>query len=54
MDVLVVMYVDITPQCGRSVVQVLGGRVDKGVVIYGAMTPMCGRSVVRSGLSAWI
>ena len=36
-----------TPQCGRSVVQVLIVRVDIGVVIYEAMTSQCGRSVVQ-------
>ena len=32
-----------TPQCGRSVVQVLVARVDIGVVTHEAMTPQCGR-----------
>ena len=36
-----------TPQCRRSVVEVLGVRVDIGVVIYEAMTPQSGRSVVQ-------
>ena len=36
-----------TPQCGRSVVQVLVVRVDIGVVTNEAMTPQCGRSVVH-------
>ena len=36
-----------TPQCGRSVVQVLFVIVYIGVVIYEAMTPQCGRSVVQ-------
>ena len=36
-----------TPQCGRTVVQVLFVRVDIGVVTYEAMTPQCGRSVVQ-------
>ena len=36
-----------TPQCGKSVVQVLAVRVDKGIVNYEAMTPQCLRSVVR-------
>ena len=35
-----------TPQCGRSEVQILVVRVDIGVVIYEAMTPQCGRSMV--------
>ena len=39
-------YEAMTPQCGRSVVQVLVVRVDIGVVTYEAMTPQCGRSVV--------
>ena len=43
---IVVTYEAMTPQCGRSVVQVLVVRVDIGVVIYEAMTPQCGRSVV--------
>ena len=36
-----VIYETMTPQCGRSVVQVLVVRVDihVGVVIYEAMTP---------------
>ena len=43
----VVTYEAMTPQCERSVVQVLVVRVDIGVVIYEAMTPQCGRSVVQ-------
>ena len=35
----VVIYEAMTPQCGRSVVQVLVVRVDIAVVIYEAMTP---------------
>ena len=42
-----VTYEAMTPQCGRSVVQVPVIRVDIGVVIYEAMTPQCGRSVVQ-------
>ena len=42
-----VIYEAMTPQCGRSVVQVLVVRVDIGVVIYKPMTPQCGRSVVQ-------
>ena len=42
-----VTYEATTPQCGRSVVQVLVVRVDIEVVIYEAMTPQCGRSVVH-------
>ena len=38
----VVTYEAMTPQCGRSVVQVLVVRVDIGVVIYEAMTPSVG------------
>ena len=36
-----------TPQCVRSVVQVMVVRVDIGVVTYEAMTPQCVRSVVQ-------
>ena len=36
-----------TPQYGKSEVQVLVVRVDIGVVTYEAMTPHCGRSVVQ-------
>ena len=46
-DIGVVTYEAMTPQCGRSVVQVLVVRVDIGVVIYEAMTPQCGRTVVQ-------
>ena len=42
-----VIYEAMTPQCGRSVVQVLVVRVDIGVVTYEAMTPQCGRSLVQ-------
>ena len=45
-DIGVVTYEAMTPQCGRSVIQVLVVRVDIGVVTYEAMTPWCGRSVV--------
>ena len=41
-----VIYEAMTPQCGRSVVQVLVVRADIEMVIYEAMTPRCGRSVV--------
>ena len=44
-DTEVVIYEDMTPQCGRSVVQVLAVRVDIGVVISEAMTPQCWRSM---------
>ena len=40
-------YEAMTPQYGRSVVQVMVVRVDIGVVTYEAMTSQCGRSVVR-------
>ena len=36
-----------TPQCGRSVVQVLVLRVDIGAVTYDAMTSLYGRSMVE-------
>ena len=38
-DIGLVTYEAMTPQCGRSVVQVLVGRVDIVVVTYEAMTP---------------
>ena len=41
------IYEAMTPQCGRSVVQVLVVRVDIGVVANEAMTPQCVRSVVQ-------
>ena len=41
------IYEAMTPQCRRSVVQVLVIRVDKGMVIYEGMTPQCRRSVVQ-------
>ena len=47
LDIGVVIYKAMAPQCGRSVVQVLVVRVDIGVVIYKAMAPQCGRSVVQ-------
>ena len=40
-------YEAMTPQCGRSLVQVLVVRVDIGVVTYEAMTPQYGRSVFQ-------
>ena len=46
-DIGVVTYEAMTPQCGRSVVQVLVVRVDIVVATYEAMTPRCGRSVVH-------
>ena len=49
-----VIYEAMTPQCGRSVVQVLVVRVDIGVVTYEAMTPQCGGQWFRSWLSEWI
>ena len=45
-DIAVVTYEAMTPQCGRSVVQFLFVRVDIEVVIYETMTPQCGGSVV--------
>ena len=36
------MYESLTPQCGRSLVQVLDVRVDIVVVIYEAMTRQSG------------
>ena len=41
-DVGVVTYEAMIPQCGRAVVQVLVVRVDIGVMIYEAMTPSVG------------
>ena len=41
------IYEAVSPQCWRSVVQVLVVRVDIGVVTYESMTPQCGRSVVQ-------
>ena len=38
-DIGVVIYETMTPQCWGSVVQVLVVRVDIGVVTYEAMTP---------------
>ena len=49
-----VIYEDMTPQYGRSVVQVLVVTVDIGVVIYEAMTPQCARSVVHVLVIKWI
>ena len=49
-----VIYEAMTPQCGRSVVQVLVVRMDIGVVTYEAMTPQCGGSVVQVLVSEWI
>ena len=42
-DIGVVTYEAMTPQCGNSEVQVLVVRVDIGVVIYEALTLQCGR-----------
>ena len=50
----VVIYEAMTPQCGRSVVQVLVVRVDIGVVTYEAITPSVGGQWFRSWLSEWI
>ena len=46
-DIGVVTYEAMTPQCGRSVVQVLVVRVEAGVVIYQAKTRPWRRSVVQ-------
>ena len=53
-DIGVVTYEAMPPQCGRSVVQVLVVRVDIGVVIYEAMTSSAGGQSFRSWLSEWI
>ena len=42
-----VIYEAMTPQCGKSVVQLLIVIVDIGVVTYESMTPECGRSVFQ-------
>ena len=62
-----VIYEAMTPQCLRSVVQVLVVRVKIGVVTYEAIvrvdigvvtseaiTPLCGGQRLRSWLSEWI
>ena len=49
-DIGVVIYETMTPQCGRSVGQVLVVRVDIGVVIYEAMTP----SVEGQWFRSWL
>ena len=43
LDIGVVTYEGMIPQCGKSVFQVGVVKVDIGVVIYEAMTPQCGR-----------
>ena len=48
-----VTYEAMTPQCRRSVVQVLVVRVDIEVVIYEAMPSECGRSVVHVLVVKW-
>ena len=48
------IYEDMTPQHGRSVVQVLVVRVYIEEVTYEAMTPQCGRSVVQIIVVEWI
>ena len=53
-DIGVVTYEAMTPQCGRSVVHVPVVRVDIGVVIYKAMAPSVGGQWIRSWLSEWI
>ena len=47
-DIEVVTYEAMTPQCGSSVVQVLVISVDIGVVSYRAMTYLYGKSVVHT------
>ena len=47
-DIGVVTYEAVIPQCGRSVVQILVARVDIGVVIYEDMTPSVGDQWFRS------
>ena len=54
MDIRVVTYEAMTPQCGRLVVQVLVVRVDIGVVTYEAIAPIVGGQCFRSWLSEWI
>ena len=44
-DIRVVTYEAMTPQCGRSVVHVLVVRMDIIVGTYEAMTLQCGTSV---------
>ena len=44
-DIGVVTYEDMIPQCGGSVFQVLVLRVDIGVMTHEAMTPQCRRGV---------
>ena len=44
-DIGVVIYEAMTPQCGRSVVKVLVIRVDIGVVTYEPMTPQKWRPI---------
>ena len=46
-DIGVVSYEAMVPQCGRSVFQVLPVRVDTGAVGYEAMTGRCMSSVVQ-------
>ena len=53
-DIEVVKYEAIPPQCGRSVVQALVVIVALLVVIYEAMTPSVGGQWFRSLLSEWI
>ena len=45
--ILVVIYEDMTPQHGRSVVQVLVVRVYIDEVTYEAITPQCDRSIIQ-------
>ena len=53
-DIGVVNYEAMTPQCGSSVNQVLVVRVDIGLVAYEAMTPSVGGQWFRSWWSEWI
>ena len=53
-DIVVVTYEAMIPQCGGSVVQVMVVRVDIGVVTYEAMTSSVGGQWSRSWLSGWI
>ena len=53
-DIGVVTYKAMTPQCGMSVVQVLVIRVDIGLVTYESMTQRVGGQCFRSWLSQWI
>ena len=47
LDIGMVTYEVMKPQCKRSVIQALVVREDIGMVTYEAMTHQCGRSVVQ-------